>query len=221
MVFNGVDVIITQGDLADRLLRVRLPRVKDADRLTDAQAATGWTEAHPHILGGLLDLAARVHLRLRTIKVSDMPRMADFARVLACVDEELGTDGLGRYRLLSKRTAAETLDAPFIAALIVRRYRAMDTTAKDILRDLTPADPGWRAPPGWPKGAQMVSAQLTRHAPALRSQGWTVDNDGAHSHQNVTLWTIEPPPGEEALWRPSPRAHTLASFADPRSPNVL
>ena len=53
-----------------------------------------------------------------------LPRMADYAMALACVDEVLGTEGLDRYRQLSDRTATDTLDHPFIAALIRCRYEA-------------------------------------------------------------------------------------------------
>jgi Domain of unknown function (DUF3854) len=103
VVFNGIDVIVTQGDLADRLVRVKLPRVRAY--LKDDVVARRWAEEHPNILGGLLDLAAKVHQRLRTIEVKNPPRMADFAAVLACVDEELGTRGLSRYREQARRIA--------------------------------------------------------------------------------------------------------------------
>jgi Domain of unknown function (DUF3854) len=120
VVFNGIDVIVTQGDLADRLVRVKLPRVHGY--LKDEEVARRWAEEHPNILGGLLALAAKVHQRLRTIEVQNPPRMADFAAVLACVDEELGTQGLCRYREQGRRIAADTLDHPFIAKLVDGRH---------------------------------------------------------------------------------------------------
>jgi hypothetical protein len=120
VVFNGIDVIVTQGDLADRLVRVKLPRVHGY--LKDDVVARRWAKEHPDILGGLLDLAAKVHQRLRTIEVKNPPRMADFAAVMACVDEELGTEGLSRYREQGRRIAADTLDQPFIAKLVDARH---------------------------------------------------------------------------------------------------
>ena len=62
-----------------------------------------WAAAMPHILGGLLDLAADIHKRLPSIEVEKLPRMADYALVLAAIDEVLGTNGLERYRENSKR----------------------------------------------------------------------------------------------------------------------
>jgi hypothetical protein len=124
--------------------------------------------------------------------------MADYAMALACVDEVLGTQGLDHYRQLSDRTATDTLDHPFIAALIRCRYQARGVPAKDILCDMNSKLSALLPPPaGWPKGAQSASGQLTRHAPAMRAAGWTVDSDGGHNHEHTALWTITPPPKDE------------------------
>ena len=88
--------------------------------------------------------------------------MADYAMALACVDEVLGTEGLDHYRQLSDRTATDTLDHPFIAALIRCRYEARGVPAKDILSDMNSKLSALLPPPaGWPKGAQSASGQLT------------------------------------------------------------
>jgi Domain of unknown function (DUF3854) len=191
VVFNGIDVNVTQGDLADRLVRVKLPRVKGY--LKDDVVARRWAEEHPNILGGLLDLAAKLHQRLPTIEVNNPPRMANFAAVLACVDEQLGTEGLSRYREQARRIAADTLDHPFIAKLVEGRDAFQAQTSAEILAALTPNDRTWHAPRGWPTSAQTAAGQLTRHAPALRAQGWEVSDDGGHNHRNVLRWTIRPP----------------------------
>ena len=194
VMFNGIDVVITQGDLADRVLHARLPRV--GKYLTDAQVEREWAEAYPGILGGLLDLAAKVHHRLPSIDVPNPPRMADFAAVLACVDKERGTSGMARYREQSQRMAADALSHPFIAELVTRKCIFTAATAKEIVEELTPSGTLWKKPKEWPSSPQQASAQLTRHAPPLRAQGWTIDDDGAHNHRNVRLWTITPPEGE-------------------------
>jgi hypothetical protein len=202
ILFNGIDVIVSQGDLADRLVRVKLPRVQRY--LKDGDVARRWAMEYPNIFGGLLDLAAKVHQRLRTIEVIKPPRMADFAAVLACVDEELGTHGLSHYRNQARRIAADTLDHPFISKLVEERRSFEAQTGAEIRAALTPDDKNWHAPRGWPTSPQAVSGNLTRHAPALRAQGWEISEDGGHNHRNVLRWTIRPPekPGTEAS-RPS------------------
>ena len=129
VIINGIDIEVTQGDLADRLLRVALPRINGGRRAEKIIAAE-WAKEWPDILGGLLTLAAAVHHRLPSITVTDLPRMADYANVLAAVDQICGTDGLDRYREQAKRVTADTLDNPFIGALIDARYCCEDETRR-------------------------------------------------------------------------------------------
>ncbi|MGV0720563.1 ATP-binding protein [Mycolicibacterium elephantis] len=190
VIFNGVDLQVTQGDLADRLLRIDLKRIDK--RLTDEELTSKWSQARPVILGGLLDLAAKVHARLDSTVVQNPPRMADFARVLAAVDQVLNTNGLAYYRQQRRRLAADTLDNPFTATLIQKQLMVADKTSADVLAALMPAD-AENAPKDWPKNSRAVTAQLTRDAPALREQGWRIDNDGGRNKECVVKWTITPP----------------------------
>ncbi|BCI89381.1 hypothetical protein NIIDMKKI_45870 [Mycobacterium kansasii] len=121
-----------------------MPRI--SKRRNDAELAAAWAEAKPDILGGLLTLAAKVHYRLPDITVPDPPRMADFAYVLAAVDQILGADGLARYRERSKRASADTLDAPFIAELVERRLSFIGLTGAEILAAARPTAPDWKPP---------------------------------------------------------------------------
>ncbi len=61
-------------------------------RQPEATLRHEWQQALPGILGGLLDLAATVHQRLETISVDEPPRMADYGRTLAAVDEALASN---------------------------------------------------------------------------------------------------------------------------------
>lgn len=207
VVFNGIDVMVTQGDLADRLLRVHLHRIEDDKRRGDEELAALWADARPDVLGGLLNLAASVHHRLASITVPKLPRMADYARVLAGVDDVMGTNGLAHYREQCKRLAADTLDDAFIAAIVKHRHCCTDATSAAILADITQvitaADSEWRAPRGWPHNAREVTAQLTRHAPAMRAQGWNVEDDGGRNKRGIMQWTIYPP-GPEKACNPDP-----------------
>jgi hypothetical protein len=189
-IINGVDLIIDRGDLADRLAPIRLPRV--TTRRSEDELAAAWSAARPHIFGGLLDLAAGAHRRLPNIAVPNPPRMADFARVLAAVDAALGTTGLDRYRETSRLVAVDTLDEAFIAELVERRIDVTDVTSAELLKEVKPNRPDWKPPRDWPKNARAVTAQLTRNAPALRAQGWAINNDGGHTKDGITRWTITP-----------------------------
>lgn len=188
-IITGIDVQVSQGDLADRLVRSELPRIAARDRRSDEDLVAAWADAYPDILGGLLAVAATVHHRLPSVDVAELPRMADYARVLTAVDAVMDTAGLARYVEQSRRVAADTLDTPLVGELISRRYRCDGRTSAEIVAALRPADP----PRGWPRSARAATGQLTRHAPALRAQGWTVEHDAGHNHHHRVQWTITPP----------------------------
>ena len=191
-ILNGIDLGGLAGDLSDRLALAELTRI--TDRRDEAQLEADWRRDYPVILGGLLDLAAKAHQMLPTVKVAGgLCRMADFTRTLACVDEIRGSQGLQRYRERATRLAADSLASDsFIAELMTQNYQAHDLTAREILQGLTPTTKEWRRPRDWPRNARIVTSQLTRHAPALRSQGWTVEHDKGRNHDKVTRWTITP-----------------------------
>lgn len=194
VILNGIDVGASAGDLAERMALADLIRLAPGKRKTEAELASDWERARPAILGALLDLAARVHHRLPDTRVDNPPRMADFARILAAVDAELGTAGLARYRQRAGRMAADSLSSDeFIGVILATRYRCDDTTAGQMLAALTPEGKEWRRPKDWPRNARAVTTLLRRHAPALRQQGWAVSDDGGHTKDGVTRWTLTPP----------------------------
>ncbi len=90
VIVNGIDVGAVRPDLGERLAVVDLKRIDRRLRRTESQIFDDWRDARRTIWTGLLDLAAAVHNRLDTTRVGFTPRMADFARVLAAVDAELG-----------------------------------------------------------------------------------------------------------------------------------
>lgn len=195
---NGIDVGALRGDLADRMALADLDPMGPGVRRAEEELAAQWSEARGRVLGALLDLAARVHERLPGTIVENLPRMADFARILATVDAELGSSGLSRYRERSGRMAADSLTADeFIGRLMARRYECTNATAGRMLAELTPEGKDWRKPKDWPRNARAVTTLLRRHAPALRRLGWTVYDDGGHNKENATHWTVEPAPLDE------------------------
>ncbi len=92
VIFDAIDVGALAPDLADRTVAITLELIADEDRADEETFWSEWAGAHPQLLGAVLDLAARVMARLPAVKLARKPRMADFARILAAVDAELGTD---------------------------------------------------------------------------------------------------------------------------------
>ena len=80
--------------------------------------------------------------------------MADFARIVAAVDQVLGTNGYAHYVAMQGALASDSLTGDdFVAAI---RRSVDDTfvgTSAELLRHVTPAAEDWRPPKGWPANA--------------------------------------------------------------------
>jgi hypothetical protein len=174
IIVNGIDLGGLNGDFTDRLALADLERITEACRRGERELEAEWDQAYAAVLGGLLNLAAKVHHKLPAIKVDRLPRMADYAKVLASIDDINATEGLKRYRERAAHLAADSVASdPFIARLQELDYACGDLPANKILAAVTPmrelTNGSWvpdRLPPDWPKKARVVTTRLTRHAPA-------------------------------------------------------
>lgn len=189
IVLNGIDWGSTPGDLADRIVPLELDRIDDAARLREREAAETWTAEQPRILHALLDLAAQVLGQLSTVELPHAPRMADFARVVATVDQLMGTSGMDRYQEHRQRLASSALDGnPFITAL-VELGRPFYGTSAELLTHVDAPD--GRMPRGWPTDAAAVTNLVKRNAPQLRRLGWAVEED-LDRHRKAKTWRLDP-----------------------------
>ena len=197
IVMTSIDPGALAGDVADRLLAIELERIPDTQRKLDAALARAWSAVHPNVLGGLLDLAVKVREVLPTVALERLPRMADFALVLAAVDQVLDTKGLASY--LNQRTvlAADVVESDPVAAtvrdfMIKRKGEAFVGSAGTLLGRLAPEHPGRR----WPTTPKALSGRLTRVAPALRAVGIEVEPQ-PRGHGGVRLWRLAPVVADE------------------------
>lgn len=198
ILLNGIDLGAVRDDLAERLLTVELHRITDRGRKLDADLAQLWTAAHPRLLGALLTLAAQVLDRLPEVRLDRLPRMADFARVLAAVDEVLGTKALTAYGQQAGDLAADAVDSdPVLAAVVAAIREPWTGTAGDLLDLITPSAEGWRAPKDWPKDKRALTGLLRRRAPSLRRLGWTVDDRGRGGKDKLVRFDLAPPPRDD------------------------
>lgn len=213
IVLNGIDLGALRPDLAERMVPIDLERISEQDRLEEAELWPRWAEAHPRILGALLDLAARVMRVLPSVELESKPRMADFARVLAAVDSVLGTEGYKRYTKRALDLAADGLSGdPLAMAIRDTISTSFEGTSAELLAHVTPDVEKWRPPKGWPATARQTTTQLRRIAPSLRKIGWTVTDLGADNHRNALRWHVVNPEQKEKACE-DPRAHSQDSHA--------
>ena len=200
VILSAIDPGDLRGDLADRLIAVELDRIGPEDRRQEASIGQRFLDAHPRILGALLDLLVRVLAEMPRVELDKLPRMADFAVVLAAIDQVLGTRGLEAYLAQATRLAEVVVESDPVAEAVVdllAKGAPIEATAGELLKVLTPD----RTPKGWPSNPRGMGERIKRAAPALRQMGIEVEHRRVHSGRRV--WTLWYEGGEHGL-RPSP-----------------
>ena len=81
VLLTGINDVATRGDLADRTIVVRLEKISEAGRRTDADVREAFAQAHPRILAALLNMVVVGLRRIDDVRRERrrLPRMADFA----------------------------------------------------------------------------------------------------------------------------------------------
>jgi len=217
VLLNGIAFGSLRSDLADRLLIVELSPITGSTRRTESELRREWERIHPTLLGGLLDVTAKVLDRLPHVRLDTLPRMADFARVLAAVDDVMGTDGLAHYTRQASALSADAVASDPVTVALGESVTAPFTgTAAELLVIIRPPDERWRAPRDWPRTSRALTAHLTRMAYDMRKCGWTVESH-RDAHRKVTTWELIPPTAGDGARRDVPQT-TPATPATPAYP---
>ncbi len=192
IIANGIDYGAVRGDLADRMLSLELHRITADQRRTAADVALSQDDG-ARVLAALLDLTAEVLAALPGVQLDEMPRMADFSRIIAAVDQILGTKALERYATQSADLASVVVASDpfaiavigFMEGLIIGSWKGTGDALGELLN---PPDP---RPRNWPTGAQAVNAALRRVAQPLRDAGGLDVDDSKDPRTRRVVWTIK------------------------------
>jgi hypothetical protein len=199
LLLTSIDVGALRGDLGDRIVLVDLSRIPKDRRCPKRELDERFRAARPKLLGGLLDLLVRVLGELPRVSTAGLPRMADYACVLAALDSATGSEALARYAAQEQRVAEEVAEGDPVAAAVLALARdagEWSGTAEQLLARIAPATPAR----GWPASARALSGRLRRAAEALRVLGAEVVPPAPQARPRV--WSVrraggpgEPPDG--------------------------
>lgn len=144
-IFTGVDLVPTRSDLLDRSLIVRLERLLEESRLTEADLEALTVDLLPGIYGALLDLLVTALRDLPTLKVGKLPRMADFAKL--CI--AAGIPGfMVAYTSNIEAGCQAAIEANPVAAAILSLLETTggnwQGTATELVKKLQEGDPSNR-----------------------------------------------------------------------------
>lgn len=197
ILMTSIDAGAMRGDLGDRLILLDLLPIGDGQRRTESEIDALYAQQRPLILGALLDLLVAALEQLPDVNLPTMPRMADFARVLAAVDRVTGDDALDVYLDQRGRIAGDVIEGDPVGAAVVRLVERSGTwrgTAGSLLGAIKPTDAKQRE--GWPKNPRALAGHMKRLQPALQNVGVRyippAATDKTRTHQIEKL-TIRPP----------------------------
>jgi len=180
VVLNTIDLSSLRGDLAERMLLVELEPISKGDRREEKVIHEEFEAVRGRIFGGLLDLLVKVLAALPGVNSSELPRMADFARVLLAVDQVEGWHTFDTYMESQSKTAGQAVESSYLADVLIRFMNERLPTGQDrsrwsgtataLLDELTRRVD--RPPRGWPSTPAVLGSELKRLAPDLhRSAG--------------------------------------------------
>jgi len=93
IILNGIDCVIQKPDLLDRSLLIELQRLDESEVKTDSDIEGKFHESLPVILGGIFNVLAKAKKIHSEVKLTSLPRMAEFAKWGYAIAEVLGIGG--------------------------------------------------------------------------------------------------------------------------------
>ncbi|MFE3861000.1 hypothetical protein ACFXPT_11270 [Streptomyces goshikiensis] len=200
VLLTGIDLGALRNDLAERMMPLELQPIRRDQRRTAGALWAAYEQAHPRILGALLDLAAEVWADLphAAADLTERPRLADFAELLHALDRVTGWRSLDAFNGAQDALNDAVLDGHPVAGAL-RDWTASPAfppggwqgTMGELHRQLSSDGRGFAD--GWPKTPAVLSARIRQVAPALRARGISVARtSGSNKNGKVYAVTRDP-----------------------------
>jgi hypothetical protein len=176
VILNGIDELASRGDLLDRALIHTLPRIGERERRDERSFWRAFEAARPMLLGALLDAAVTGLARLDSVRLAQLPRMADFARWVSAAEPALPWQE-GRFLAAYLANRARANDLALEGSLISPHLQTIAAGGfsgplADLLLALgNEAGEALTRRKDWPQSSRALSGELRRIAPNLRAVG--------------------------------------------------
>lgn len=182
---NGINCAATRPDLLDRSIIFELERISPESRKEEAEFWRGFEEARPAIVGGMFDALSGAMGIYPEVRLTGLPRMADFCRWGYAAAEALGIGGeifLRAYLENIGRANEEAITGNPVAAAVVALMQGLpywEGTAGALLETLEKVAEtekiNTRAK-SWPKAANSLSRRLVQVKSNLLDAGIEIDS---------------------------------------------
>jgi hypothetical protein len=178
LLVNGIEDVISRADLADRGIFLTLAPIGERQRRTESELWREFEIARPRILGALFDAAVHGLQTLPAVRLTSLPRMADFALWAAACETALWPAGtFARAYDANRKAAVEDIIEADPVAVCVRKLMAERNswagTASDLLRAATDlgGDNISKTTAAWSRCPGALAGRLRRSQTFLRMLG--------------------------------------------------
>jgi hypothetical protein len=200
VILTGIDEIARRGDLRDRCIFLHPPMILPGRRRTEDEFWSSFHAVYPRILGGVLDAIVGGLRALPSVRLSELPRMADYAKWGEAVHRGmgLGAESFASTYNENRKDAARTEleDSPLGTVMldVVKSGASVTITASDLHAKLSQAV-GRKVVKSrrWPKTVSSFSSELRRMAPQLLAHGLFLEFSRNSDRRTTTLRPVESP----------------------------
>jgi hypothetical protein len=194
---NGITEIITRPDLLSRALVVTLEPIPDDKRRSESELDAKFNEAHPAMLGALLDAVSMALQNEPTTKLATPQRMVDFETWVTAAEPALGqpTGPFSKAYGDNQQTAiVDSLDGDVVVETIRGLKLPWSGQLKALLNEMPDGEHR-------PKSPRALGNALRRQAPALRAVGIHVEfKKRTHGERRIEIWSTSPT-RTSSVWR--------------------
>jgi hypothetical protein len=148
VIINGIDEVMTRGDLIDRTVVVELAQIPEDDRLPETEFWPRFEQYRPGILGYFLNALQAAMSNIGSVKLDRLPRMADFALFVTAAEEALGWEP-GYFLEIYDRNRAEANSIVLDASPVAQKLRTfLDQLTDDTYQRIYQLEGKWETEEG-------------------------------------------------------------------------
>ena len=169
--FNGINISLTEPDALDRSMMIELDRISKENRKVESYIMAEFMQLRPQLLAFILDTLVKALQIKPTIKLNDLPRMADFALWCEAIARALGYKELEFIQAYYDNIGKQNIEAieanPFGLAIAKSLFESekLEGSPQEILDFLETVAANNRINTNhrlWPKATNTVTKRLNQ-----------------------------------------------------------
>lgn len=168
IVINGINLLVSRADLMDRTILLRMERIEPSERKEKKVLMQEFEEERPSLLGCFFDVLSKAMAIHPTVKLSNLPCMADFMTWGVAIARALGyeaEDFIGAYQANIEAQNSEIINSNTLAQAILIFMQGRENwsgTVKEVYEELGKLVTVSKDDRSFPKHFNKIRSHLNR-----------------------------------------------------------